>query len=518
MVKSSIIFLVRGDFMKKPVILIVMDGYGLRKDEIGNAVLMAKTPNLKLLMKEYPTNHLEASGLSVGLPDGQMGNSEVGHLNLGAGRIVYQSLTRINKEIKDGTFFTNEVYLNAVKNVLKYDSKLHIFGLLSDGGVHSHINHLKAMITLAKKEGVKETYLHGFLDGRDVPPRSAITYIEEIEEFMADIKYGKIGSISGRYYAMDRDKNWDRIQKAYDVLVGSDSTNYETASAGVLASYEAGVDDEFVIPFNVVKESIVEDRDSVIFANFRPDRAIQIGTAISNPTESGVDYAKGPTDVTFVSTMSYSPSVKGEIAFGLQKLDNMLGDVVSEAGLHQLRIAETEKYAHVTFFFDGGMDKQIKNSERVLVKSPRVATYDLQPEMSAYDVTDKILYEIEAEKHDMIILNFANCDMVGHTGNIPAAVKAVETVDECVGKVVDAILDKDGVAIITADHGNAEKMLADDGKPFTAHTTNIVPLIITDKEIQIREGGVLADVASTILEYLEVKQPKEMTGKSLIKR
>jgi 2,3-bisphosphoglycerate-independent phosphoglycerate mutase len=504
--------------MKKPVTLIVMDGYGIRNDELGNAIKLAKTPNLDLLMKEYPTNHLNASGLAVGLPDGQMGNSEVGHLNLGAGRIVYQSLTRINKSIEDGDFFKNKAYLNAVKNVVDNDSKLHIMGLLSDGGVHSHINHAKAFFKFAKDNGVKETYYHAFLDGRDTPPDSGVKYLEELEAYFTEIGYGKVATVGGRYYGMDRDKNWDRVQVHYDVLTGTSDNHKETAVGGVQESYEEKIFDEFVIPFNVVQAGIIENKDSVIFANFRPDRAIQIATAISNPEASGIELGNGPTDVTFVSTMSYSPSVKGEIAYALQKLDNMYGDVISKAGLKQLRIAETEKYAHVTFFFDGGMDKQIEGSERVLVNSPKVATYDLQPEMSAPLVTEKILDEITQDKHDTIILNFANCDMVGHTGVIPAAVKAVETVDECVGKVVDAILDQGGVAIITADHGNAEKMLDETGKPFTAHTTSIVPLIITDKNIEIRDGGKLADVAPTMLDYLGIEKPAEMTGVSLLKK
>jgi len=504
--------------MKKPVILIIMDGYGLRDGDTGNAIHMAKTPNLELLMKEYPTSHLNASGLSVGLPDGQMGNSEVGHLNLGAGRIVYQSLTRINEAVRNGSFFENEAYVNATKNAVKNNSKLHIMGLLSDGGVHSHIEHIKAFFKLAKDNGVKDAYFHAYLDGRDTPPDSGVSYIKDLEAYMAEINYGKIGSVGGRYYGMDRDKNWDRVQIHYDVLTQTGGPHFDSAVEGLEASYSQKVFDEFVMPFNVVPESIIEDHDSVIFANFRPDRAIEMGTAISNPEASGLDFSKGPKNVFFVSTMKYSDNVKGELAFGLQKLDNMYGDVVSAAGKNQLRIAETEKYAHVTFFFDGGMDKEIKGSERVLVNSPKVATYDLQPEMSAYLVTDKILDEIEAEKHDTIILNFANCDMVGHTGVIPAAIKAVETVDECVGKVVDAILDKGGVALITADHGNAEKMLDENGNPFTAHTTNIVPLIITDKTITIRDGGVLADVAPTMLEYLQIEQPKEMTGTSLLKK
>jgi 2,3-bisphosphoglycerate-independent phosphoglycerate mutase len=504
--------------MKKPVMLIVMDGYGLSNDEAGNAVKMANTPNLDLMMQEYPTGHLKASGLSVGLPDGQMGNSEVGHLNIGAGRIVYQSLTRINKAVKEGTFFENEAYLKAIKNVNDNDSKLHIFGLLSDGGVHSHINHIKALVKLAKDQNVKELYVHAFLDGRDVPPNSAVNYIADLENYMSEIDFGKVGSVHGRYYAMDRDKNWDRIQVSYDILTNAKGKHNPSALEGVKESYTEEVFDEFVYPFNVVPEGIVEDKDSVIFANFRPDRAIQIGTAISNPTASGVDYSNGPTEVFFVSTMLYNESVKGELAFDLQKLDNMYGDVISDAGLNQLRIAETEKYAHVTFFFDGGIDKEIKNSDRALVNSPKVATYDMKPEMSAYEVTDKVLEQIDQNIHDTIILNFANCDMVGHTGVIPAAIKAVETVDECVGKVVDAILDKDGVVIITADHGNAEKMLDPNGNPFTAHTTSLVPLIVTKKGIELREDGILADIAPTMLEFLGVKQPEEMTGKSLIKK
>jgi 2,3-bisphosphoglycerate-independent phosphoglycerate mutase len=504
--------------MKKPVALIIMDGFGLETNDTGNAVKMANTPNIDLLMKEYPTSTLKASGLAVGLPDGQMGNSEVGHMNIGAGRIVYQSLTRINKAIEDGSFYKNEVYLDAIDHVKANDSKLHVMGLLSDGGVHSHIKHIMALLDLAKKQGVKETYVHALLDGRDVPPDSSPLYIQELLDYMKEIDYGQFATVGGRYYGMDRDKNWDRVQKHYDAMTIARGDVYANPVEGVKASHKAKVMDEFVIPFVVNKDGMIEDKDGVIFANFRPDRAIQIATALSNPSKSGLDYSNGPTDIKFVSTMSYSENVKGKIAFGLQTLDNMYGDVISDAGLNQLRIAETEKYAHVTFFFDGGVDKEIKNSKRVLVNSPKVATYDLQPEMSAYEVTEKVLDEIASDKQDTIILNYANCDMVGHTGVIPAAVKAVETVDECVGKVVDAILDKGGVALITADHGNAEKMLDENGNSFTAHTTNLVPLIITDKEISIREGGVLADLTPTMLEYLKVKQPSEMTGQSLIKK
>jgi len=502
--------------MKKPVILIVMDGYGISNQLEGNAVKMAKTPNLDILRSEYPTNYLSAHGLNVGLPEGQMGNSEVGHLNLGAGRVVFQSLTRINQAIKDESFFENEAYLHGILNVLDNDSDLHISGLLSDGGVHSHILHIKALFDLAKSKGVKKAYFHAFLDGRDVPPKSAIKYIEDLENHFNEIEFGEIASVHGRHYGMDRDNNWDRVQVSYDIMTKAKGKKALSAVEGVLASYEKGVVDEFVVPFNIIKEGVVKDKDTVIFSNFRPDRAIAIGTALSNPTKSGLDYKKGPTDITFVSTMLYSENVVGEIAFKLQKLSNMFGDVVSEAGLHQLRIAETQKYAHVTFFFDGGMDKEIKNSTRILVDSPKIATFDLQPEMSAYIVTEKVLEEIQCDRHDIIILNFANCDMVGHTGVIPAAVKAVEVVDECVGKVVDAILDKNGVALITADHGNAEKMVDENGEIFTAHTINKVPVIITNKELAIRDGGLLSDVTPTLLELLNVKKPLEMTAKSLL--
>ncbi len=504
--------------MKKPIILIVMDGYGLSDSNVGNAIKQANKPNIELLIKEYPTSDLRASGLSVGLPKGQMGNSEVGHLNLGAGRIVYQSLTRINKYVQDGEFYKNEAYLEAMENTKKMNSKLHILGLLSDGGVHSHISHIKAMLKMAKNQGVEQTYVHAFLDGRDVAPDSAVKYIKDLESYMADLNYGKIASVHGRFYAMDRDNMWDRIQLSYDVLTAAKGTKAVSASQGVEDSYKDTVMDEFVVPFTVVEEGIIQDNDSVIFANFRPDRAIQISIALTNPTLTEVDHSNGPSNLTYVSTMHYSPKVTGKVAFALQKLDNMYGEVVSKAGMNQLRIAETQKYAHVTFFFDGGEDKEIKGSTRVLVNSPKIATFDMKPEMSAYEVTDSILEEIEKNIHDTIVLNFANCDMVGHTGNIPAAVKAVETVDECVGKVVDAILDKGGVAIIVADHGNAEKMLDENGSAFTAHTTSLVPLIITDKDIEIREGGILADVAPTMLEYLGLELPSEMTGKTLIKK
>ncbi len=512
---------------KNLVALIVLDGFGYGKKDKGNAIEIAKKPNFDRLIAAYPNLTLDASGEAVGLPVGQMGNSEVGHLNIGAGRIVYQSLTRINKSIKDGEFFKNESFIKACNTVKRNKSKLHIFGLLSDGGVHSHIDHLIALVEFAKREKVDKLYVHAFLDGRDVGPKSAVTYVEQLEEAMKKIGKGEIATVSGRYYAMDRDKNYDRTQLSYNAMTIAEGVHFESAKAGILASYDEGVVDEFVIPFVVKDEGMVESNDAVIFANFRPDRAIQIGTAISNPenvhkfTKEGkkaLDSSKGPRNVKFVSMMHYAPSVLGDIAYELQDLSNTFGEYISKLGLRQLRIAETEKYAHVTFFFDGGVDKEIPGSKRVLINSPKVATYDLKPEMSAYEVTDAVLKELDNDDLNVVVLNYANCDMVGHTGNIDAAVKAVETVDTCLGKVVDKVINRGGVALITADHGNAEKLLDEENKPFTAHTTNPVPIIITKKDIIIREGGNLGDITPTMLELLEEKQPQEMTGVSLIKK
>ncbi|MFW6285363.1 MAG: 2,3-bisphosphoglycerate-independent phosphoglycerate mutase [Bacillota bacterium] len=502
--------------MKRPVALIIMDGVGLEEEGKGNAVSLANTPNLDRLMKKYPTSALRASGEAVGLPEGQMGNSEVGHMNIGAGRVVYQSLTRIHKAIKDGSFYENEAYNHAMDHVNENSSKLHIMGLLSDGGVHSHIDHFKAMLDMAKKKDLDKVYLHAFLDGRDVPPESAVTYIEEIEAYMKEKEIGTLASVHGRYYAMDRDKRWDRLQKAYDILVEAKGKTAKSGVEGIKASYEEGIQDEFVVPFSVDSEGIVEDDDAIIFMNFRPDRAIQIGTALTNPEKSGLEDAKEFKNLHFVSTMHYSENIKGEIAFGAQTLDDMYGDVISREGRKQLRIAETEKYAHVTFFFDGGKDREIEGSTRIMVNSPKVATYDMQPEMSAYEVTDKVLEELNKDAHDTIILNFANGDMVGHTGDIEAATKAVETTDDCVGKVVAKIEEMGGVALVTADHGNAEKMLDPKGGVHTAHTTSLVPLFITDTNVTLREGGILGDLIPTMLEYLEIEKPKAMTGQSLI--
>ena len=508
--------------MKNTVLLCIMDGYGLAPASNGNAVSLAKKPNLDALFAKYPHCVIEASGEAVGLPEGQMGNSEVGHMNLGAGRIVYQSLTRINKSIKDGSFNTNEAILNAIEHAKKNGKKVHILGLCSDGGVHSHTNHIKAIANVCKLHGIDKVYYHAFLDGRDVPPTSALTFIDKV---LSDTNIS-ISTVSGRYYGMDRDKNWNRIQKTFDAMTNLQGEVYSSAKEGIEASYKNGVTDEFMVPFIVDTKGQIEDGDSVIFANFRPDRAIQIATALSNPeacqtllktpTDPILDISHAPKNITFVSMMKYSDNVKGTLAFPLQSFNNLYGDVVAAAGLKQLRIAETEKYAHVTFFFDGGADRTIEGSDRILVNSPKVATYDLQPEMSAYEVCDKVVAAIKEEKYDTIILNFANCDMVGHTGVIPAAVKAVEVVDECVGKVVEALNSVGGVAIITADHGNAEKMLDENGKPYTAHTTNPVPLILTSNKYELKEHGILSDIAPTMLELLGVAKPSDMTSESLI--
>lgn len=503
--------------MKKPVALIVMDGMAYGDAVPGNAFALAKKPHLDLLRNEFPNTVIDASGEAVGLPEGQMGNSEVGHMNLGAGRIVYQSLTRLNVSIKDGTFYQNPAYLKAFQHVNEHQSTLHIFALLSDGGVHSHIKHIQEQFKNAKRHDVKRAFFHAFLDGRDVPPQSAISYVEQLEATFQELDFGKIATVSGRYYVMDRDKNWDRIQPAYDSMTFGKAPHFATAKEGILASYQQGIVDEFVKPFVVDEDGLIHDHDAIIFMNFRPDRAIQIGTAYSNPTAAPLlNTEGGPKDLCFVSTMKYADSVKGELAYELNDLSNTFGDYISALGLNQLRIAETEKYAHVTFFFDGGMDKQIPGATRVLIPSPKVATYDLLPQMSAYEITDKVIEELDTRNYDTMILNFANGDMVGHTGVIDAAVKAVETVDECVGRVVDKIMELGGVAIITADHGNCEKMLDENGQPFTAHTTNLVPLIITKKEVSLRDGGNLGDIAPTMLDLMGLPKPKEMTGTTLI--
>lgn len=506
---------------KKPVALIILDGFALRDEVKGNAVAQANKPNFDRYWNVYPHTTLTASGEAVGLPDGQMGNSEVGHLNIGAGRIVYQSLTRINKSIREGDFFRNEAFLQAVEHVKKHGSKLHLMGLLSDGGVHSHYEHLFALLKLAKANGVEDVYVHGFLDGRDVGPTTAIEYVEETEKQMEAIGVGKFATIHGRYYAMDRDKRWDRVELSYKALVDGIGQTAATAKEGISSSYTREVVDEFVVPFVITKEgqptAPVDTNDAVIFFNFRPDRAIQLSKIFTNPTFDGFTLSeKHPENVLFVSFTHYSDEVNAVVAYENDNLVNTVGEVIAANGLRQLRIAETEKYPHVTFFMSGGREEKFAGEERILIASPKVATYDLQPEMSAYEVTDALLEAIEAERFDAILLNFANPDMVGHSGMLEPTIKAIEAVDECLGKIVDAILAKGGAAIITADHGNSDEVITLDDLPMTAHTTNPVPVIVTQRDAVLEQDGILADLAPTMLALLEVEQPAEMTGKSLI--
>ena len=506
----------------KPTMLMILDGFGLNPSEYGNAVKAAHTPNLDKIFETYPHISLRASGLAVGLPEGQMGNSEVGHLNIGAGRIVYQELTRITKAIEDGIFSGNAALNKAIDHVLGENSTLHIFGLLSDGGVHSHIEHIKSAIRLADSRGVSNIMLHCFMDGRDVPPTSGIHYIEEMAKMSESLSSLKIGVVSGRYYAMDRDKRWERVEKAYDALTLLDGRHADSASEAVKNAYAEGETDEFILPTVCEKATPVSDGDSVIFCNFRPDRAREITRAFVDPGFDGFARKKAPQDLVYVCMTQYDASMPNvEIAFPPQTIKNTLGEYLSANGLHQLRIAETEKYAHVTFFFNGGVEEPNKNEDRILVKSPAVATYDLQPEMSAPEVSEKLNAAILGGEYDVIIINFANPDMVGHTGIIPAAIQAVETVDKCVGAAVEAIDKVDGVLFICADHGNAEQMINyETGAPHTAHTTNPVPFILYNygEDVELREGGCLADIAPTLLEVMGLPQPKEMTGKSLIVR
>jgi 2,3-bisphosphoglycerate-independent phosphoglycerate mutase len=508
---------------KAPVALIILDGFGLRDEVKGNAVAQAKKPNFDRYWNKYPHATLRASGEAVGLPEGQMGNSEVGHLNIGAGRIVYQSLTRVNIAIREGEFDRNETFLGAMNHVKKHGTSLHLFGLLSDGGVHSHINHMFALLKLAAKEGVKKVYIHAFLDGRDVGQKTAKKYIEQTLEKIKEYGVGEIATISGRYYSMDRDKRWERVKKSYDAMVYGEGPKYKDPFELVDDSYANGIYDEFVIPSVMVKENgepvaTIKDNDAVIFYNFRPDRAIQISNAFTNDDFREFDRGpKAPKNLYFVCLTHFSETVKGYVAFQPTNLDNTIGEVLSQNGLKQLRIAETEKYPHVTFFMSGGREEKFPGEERILINSPKVATYDLKPEMSAYEVADALVKEIEADKFDAIILNFANPDMVGHSGKLEPTIKAVEAVDECLGRVVDLILEKGGVAIITADHGNADEVVTLDGKPMTTHTTNPVPVIVTKEGLELRDGGILGDLAPTMLDLLGLKQPKEMTGQSIIK-
>ncbi|MCD8362835.1 MAG: 2,3-bisphosphoglycerate-independent phosphoglycerate mutase [Lachnospiraceae bacterium] len=510
---------------KKPTVLMILDGYGLNDRAEANAVAEAKTPVMDRLMAECPFVKGYASGLSVGLPDGQMGNSEVGHMNMGAGRIVYQELTRITKEIEDGTFFENQALLTAVENAKKNHSSLHLYGLLSDGGVHSHNTHLYGLLELAKRHGLEKVYVHCFLDGRDTPPASGKGYVKELRDKMKEIGVGKIATVQGRYYAMDRDNRWDRVEKAYRALTKGEGVQAECPVCALNDSYAEGVYDEFVKPIVVVEDgkpvTTIQDKDSVIFFNFRPDRAREITRAFCADEFSGFEREK-KLDLTYVCFTVYDATIPNTIiAFEKVKLVNTFGEYLASKNLTQARIAETEKYAHVTFFFNGGVEKPNPGEDRILVNSPKVATYDLQPEMSAYEVCDRLCEAIRSQKYDVIIINFANPDMVGHTGVEAAAIKAIEAVDECVGRATEALKEVDGQMFLCADHGNAEQLKDyETGEPFTAHTTNPVPFILfnADPSYGLREGGCLADIIPTLLEMMGLPQPAEMTGKSLIVR
>ncbi len=510
----------------RPVCLIIMDGYGERASRDGNAIKIANNGVIQALFKKYPSTFLGASGLSVGLPDGQMGNSEVGHLNMGAGRIVYQELTRITKSIEDGDFYKNEALKNAILTAKNNGKKVHLLGLLSSGGVHSHNSHLYALLNMCKQLGQQDVFVHCFMDGRDVSPTSGIDFVKELQAKMNEIGVGKIATLMGRYYAMDRDNRWDRVQKAYDAMTVGSEKSANNAIINMEESYKENVTDEFIVPVSITdngKMGLVEKDDSIIFFNFRPDRAREITRAFIQPDFAGFERKSGFLSPNYVCFTQYDASFVGfdkvDIAFKPQSLDNTLGKFLSNKGYTQLRIAETEKYAHVTFFFNGGVEAPESGEYRDLINSPKVATYDLQPEMSAPEVTKKVLEEIDSGKFDVIILNYANCDMVGHTGVLEAAVSAVNTVENGVKQIVDKVLSVGGTLAITADHGNADMMIAADGSPFTAHTTNPVPFILVSeqfKDVELRDGGVLADIAPTLLEVLNEEQPKEMTGKSLI--
>lgn len=509
--------------MKKPIVLTIMDGFGINPETKGNAIYAAKTPRLDKIFAECPNTQIGASGMDVGLPDGQMGNSEVGHTNIGAGRIVYQELTRITKSIADGDFFNNEAFLKAIDNCKKNDSALHLMGLLSDGGVHSHIEHLYGLVELAKRNGVTKVYIHALLDGRDVPPSSAADYIDGLNARLKEIGVGKLATVMGRFYGMDRDNRWNRVEKAYAALVYGEGVMTDDAAAAVRKSYtekdEEGkfITDEFVLPTVVSGTERIKSGDSVIFFNFRPDRAREITRTFVDDDFNGFERRGGRQKVFYVCMTQYDASMPNvEVAFKPQTLVNTLGEYLANKGLTQLRIAETEKYAHVTFFFNGGREVMFNGEDRILVNSPKVATYDLQPEMSANEVCDKVCDAIESGKYDVVILNFANCDMVGHTGIFDAAVKAVETVDNCVGRVADSTLKMGGVMLLTADHGNADRMEDTDGSPFTAHTTNPVPFAVIGKQCSLRKGGRLCDISPTIIKLLGIEQPAEMDGKSLI--
>ncbi|MBO8158986.1 2,3-bisphosphoglycerate-independent phosphoglycerate mutase [Thermosyntropha sp.] len=511
---------------KKPFLLMILDGWGCRTDKEANAVYLADPVNFYALWDKYPHTLLRCSGKDVGLPHGQMGNSEVGHLNMGAGRVVYQEITRISNAIEDESFFSNSEFLKAIEYVKANDGKLHLMGLLSDGGVHSHIEHLFALLRLAKMHGLNKVYIHAFLDGRDVGPKTAGKYIDKLEKKMQAMGVGQIATIGGRFYGMDRDKRWERVEKAYNAMVLGEGVKAPNAYAALQNSYENRVTDEFMEPAVIIGESgkpvgLVDNGDSIIFFNFRADRARQITRAFTDEDFTGFERVKKP-EVYFVCMTQYDITINAPVAFPPQDLRNTLGEVLSKEGLKQLRIAETEKYAHVTFFFNGGVEEPNLGEDRILIPSPKVATYNLKPEMSAYEVTDRVLKEIDKDAYDVIILNYANPDMVGHTGVLEAAIKAVQVVDECLGRVVEKVKEKGGTVIITADHGNCEMMVCPEtGQPFTAHTCEKVPFILVDDDYigyNLREEGALKDIAPTMLELLGIKKPEEMTGTSLLEQ
>lgn len=504
---------------KQPVLLMILDGWGLAPASSSNAATLANTPHLDSYFAKYPHTTLEASGLAVGLPAGQIGNSEVGHLNIGSGRIIYQNLTRISKAIDDGDFFANAELCKVMDKTKATGKALHLLGLLSDGGVHSHITHLIGLVRMAKERGLGKVFIHAFLDGRDVAPKSALTYIEQLEQALAEIGLGQIATVSGRYYAMDRDKRWERVERAYKTLVFGQGEQAASAAAGVEASYAADITDEFVEPFTVAGvDGKISSGDGIIFFNFRPDRARELTRALHDAEFPYFERPASALPVNYVCMTQYDATIDAPVAFPPESYDDTLGQLLADKGMHQLRIAETEKYAHVTFFFNGGVEAPNKNEERILIPSPKVATYDLQPEMSAEEVTQALLAELDKDKFDVVILNFANPDMVGHTGILQAAIIAMEKVDECAGRIVDKVLSLGGSVCITADHGNLEKMAEDDGQPNTAHTTNLVPFILINDQQCTLHSGILADIAPTLLELLHIDKPALMTGTSLIER
>ena len=502
--------------MNKPILLCILDGVGIREDTYGNAFKQAKTPNFDFLWNKYPHSKLEASGEAVGLPLGQMGNSEVGHLNIGAGRIVYQPLQFITEKIKDKTFFENEELLSVINHVKKHNSRLQIFGLLSDGGIHSHINHLLAIIDLCKKEDMNDVYFHIFTDGRDTLTNVSMNYFKILEEKIKETGIGKIATISGRYYAMDRDNRYDRIKKSYDAIVNGIGENYNNYEEVIKHNYENDITDEFIIPSIIDSNGCVKENDGLIVFNYRPDRLRELFSALTTPNFNGFD-RKYINNLKLVTMMSVSDEVICKNAFNLEKLDNTFGEYISKLGLTQLRISETEKYAHVTYFFDGGVEKDLENCERVLIPSPKVATYDLAPAMSSKEITEKLIDELNKDKYNYIILNFANGDMLGHTGNIVETIKSLETMDECLGKIYDKIKEKNGILLVTADHGNCELMLDENNNIVTSHTTSLVPFIITKENITLKNGK-LADIAPTLLDLNNIIIPNEMTGKSLVNK